>query len=302
MDLYLTPGQFRNLNLGVDVKGWIDAELAPILARASEDANAFCNAPSVPVPHSFLGGSIVGETHVWRTDPYQNRPTRRLFPYHTPVIAISQMRLYATLTQYLDFSASELHYEASEGWVEPASANLTSYGLFGSAVLPWVGLTEPFAQLSYTYGRRIPETVRLWYQGNGGTTWRAQYGFWTSDAIEVRVDDVVVTTGFTIDRFEGTITWTTNVPSGSARVEADVVSRAPSTLGTAVGLIAADRISSRGLVADGFPEGIRSLRVAEFAIDRNMPRQSMATQNNTTIPDKAAELLSDFMFRPMAWV
>lgn len=302
MDLYLTPAQFRALNLGVDVKGWTDAELAPILARSSADVNAFCLAPVQPVPHSFLGGSIVAETHVWRTDPYGTRPTRRLFPYHTPVIEVTSMRIFATTTQYLNLSAAELHYEASEGWIEPASANLTSYGLFGSAVLPWVGLSEPYAQLDYSYGRRIPETVRLWYQGEGGFTWRAPMGFWAADPIEVRIDDVVADEDdYTIDRTEGTIRWTANNPDGDARVEADVVSRTTFDIPLATGIIAADRVSERELVAGGFPSGIRSLRVAEVGIDRDI-RRSRGVESEVTIPEKAADLLSGYIFRPVGFI
>jgi len=303
MDLYLTPGQFRNLDLGVDVSGWIDAKLAPKLAQASADVNAFCQAPNVPVPHSFLGGVITGETHSWRTDPFGQRATRRAFPYHTPVRSIESMRIYVTTDQYVDLTPAELYYETSEGWVEPASANLTSYGLFGSSVLPFIGLSDPHATLDYTYGYRIPETVRLWYQGDGGYTWRAPSGFWTSDAIEVRVNDAIADPGdYTIDRTEGTITWDIGTqPSGTARVEADVVSRIPYDISLATGIIAAERISGRAIVEDGFPEGIRSMRVAEVSIDRGLTRVG-DVRGGVEIPDKAAELLGTYVFRPLAIV
>ncbi len=101
--LYLTPGQYRAMNFGADTSSMIDAELAPILVRASADANAFCQ---VPANHSFLGGTIVGETHIWSIDPYDHTPQRRVFPYHRPVISIESMRVYATTTQYLAGSSS----------------------------------------------------------------------------------------------------------------------------------------------------------------------------------------------------
>lgn len=293
MDLYLTPAQFRNLDLGVDVSGWIDARLAPKLVAASADVNRFCLARD---GHSFLGGTVLNETHTWPVDPYATQPRRRVFPYHTPILEVLAFRIYATSSQYLDFANADLYFEKSEGWIEPASAGLTSYGLFGDAVIPWIGLTEPHASLSYTYGVRIAETVRLWYQGNGGYTWRAPSGFWLEDPSEVRIGGQVANpNAYTVDPIEGTITWSeTTHPTGTDVVEADVVSTIEFDKSYATGLIVASRISDRDLVEQGFPASLQSIKVAEVSATRLSGRT--VSQGGVTIPEEAAELLAPYVF------
>ena len=299
---YLTPAQLRALNLGLDFSDFTDGELAPLIARATSAVNAYCNVPTIPEPHNLLGGEIVGETHTWSIDPYATQPQRRVFPYHRPVIEVISMRIYATSTQYLSFDAAELYYEASEGWIEPASANLTSWGLFGSAVLPFVGLSEPHAVLDYTYGRLIPKTERLWYAGQGGNTWRGISGFWTNDAIEVRVNGSVADDGdYTIDRTEGAILWTdlSTRPSGTDTVEADVVTRQHPDLALATGMTVASLFSDRELLRQGMPLGVRAFRVAEVSVERDFRRSAQATSVVPMVPLEAEELLAPFVYRPL---
>lgn len=299
MVLYLTPGQYRAMNFGTDTASMIDAELAPILTRASADANSFCQ---VPANHSFLGGVVVGETHLWSVSPYDQAPQRRVFPYHRPVISIESMRVHVTASQYLNFDNAELHYEPSGGFIEPASAALTSYGLFGSSVLPFVGLTQPYAKIDYTYGFRVPFDERAFYTGNGSYTWRAQTGFWTSDPVVVKINGVVANSAnYTLDRMEGTITWTAATrPTGTDTVEVSGISRLPWDIAIAVGLIATDRISSRSFVASQIPASVRSFRVAEVSVDRGFQRGGPSSVMSLDIPQEAADKLGPFVYYPLA--
>ena len=298
---YLTPAQFRAMNLGVDVANWIDVELAALLTRASSAVNNHCLAPTLPVPHDFRGGTIVGETHTWRVDPYDTSPTRRIFPYHRPVIAFTSMQIYATKDQFVEFDAGELYYELTEGWVEPASANLTSYGLWGAAMFPFIGLSEPHVRLDYSYGRRIPTTERFYYSEAISDTWRGTVGFWSSDAVTVKVNGVDRPSGWAADRTEGTIKFTANVPTAEDAVDVSFVGTLHPDIAMATGLIAAERIGQRNLLAAGFPQGVRSFRVAEVAVERDVVRRSANSPEPLSISPEAADLLEQFVYRPLGF-
>lgn len=301
---YLTPAQFRAMNFGVDTSGFIDVELAAILSRASNEVNSYCAAPTLPVPHDFRGGSITGETHTWHVDAYGRTPTRRVFIYHRPLIEITLMRIYVTKTQYLDVSAAELYYEPTEGWVEPTSANLTSYGLFGATSLPFVGLDQPHSLIDYTYGRSIPTLERIYYSETNSNTWRASIGWWASlPAPKVYVNDVERTIDFTVDRTEGTVTFTdAPFPIETDTIDVSFAGTLHPDVALATGLIAAERVSSRELIAGGFPSGIRRLKVAEVEVERDLARRGADTYASAaTIPPEARDLLDPFIFRSLAF-
>lgn len=288
--MYLTPAQFRARDFGVKVDDLLDVDLASHLRRAAEAVHLHTGAPMLPVPHDFRGGTIVGETHVWPIDPYDRRLHHRVFPKHRPVIEVTSARIYATETQYVTFDASELHYEVSEGWVEPASVNLTSYGLFGAAMLPFVGLERPFLSLDYTYGWIIPFTERIYYS-DIGNVWRASTGHWRSDPVTVKVNGVAHG-NFTVDRVEGTITFTSNIPSEDDAVDVTGVGSLPSAIPEAQGIIVAARITEKNLVAQGLG-GLRAIRVAELSLERDYRRQDKGT-SEVSIPPEAAELLAPY--------
>lgn len=290
--MYLTPAQFRARNFGVKVDDLLDVDLASYLRRAAEAVHLYTGAPMLPVPHDFRGGTIVGETHVWPIDPYDRRMHHRVFPKHRPVIEVSSARLYATETQYLTFDASEIHYEASEGWIEPASANLTSYGLFGAAMLPFIGLEHPFLSLDYTYGWIVPTTERVYYS-DVGNVWRATTGHWRADPVTVQVNGVPVGSGtYVVDRVEGTIRFTSGIPTEDDAVDVTYVGSLPPAIPEAQGIIAASRITEKNLVAQGLG-GLRAIRVAELSLERDYRRQDKGT-SEVSIPPEAAEILAPY--------
>jgi hypothetical protein len=300
---YLTPSQLRAYS-PIDLSDKIDAELAVTISRATAAVNDHCNVPTLPVPHNLLGGTITGETHTWDVDPYSESPQVRVFPYHRPVIDVALMRIYVTTTQYVDFSQAELYYEMSEGWIEPASLALTSYGLFGSSMLPFVGLSQPHAMLDYTYGRLIPVEDRLWYQGQGGYVWSGESAFWTSDPVTVRVGGVVANAAdYTVDRTEGSVTWTNmaTVPSGTDTVEAEAISRQHPNVRLATAITSVQFINDRQLLEQGMPLGIREFQVAEVRVARDYRRTAGRTEPEPIVPAEAADLLAPFVFRAVAW-
>jgi len=298
--VYLTPGQFRAMNLGVSLTGWTDLQLAAYLRRASSSVNNFTGAPRLPVVHDFRGGEVAGETHTWPVDAYDTSPTRKVFLYHRPVIAIASMRIYATKTQYVEFQASELYYELSEGWVEPASANLTSYGLWGAAMYPAIGLSEPHSSIDYTYGDRFP-SIEMLYPDTVTNQWRSTVGWWSDETVQVYVNGVLRTSAYTIDRNEGTVLFSSPIPNSNDDVEVSFTGRLHPDIAMATGIIAAARINDKNLVAAGFPQGVRSFRVAEVQVERDLPRRGASQPEPESIPNEAAELLEQFRFAALAF-
>lgn len=301
--LYLTPAQYRALDFGLNVSSGpytlTDAQLAAILTRATSDVNDHCMWPVLPKPHTFFGDSVVGETHTWSVDPYRDRQTR-VWPKHRPVLTITQMRIYATPTQYLAFDPAELYYEPSEGWIEPASANLTSFGLFGSSVLPQVGLTQPHAKLDYTYGEVFDFTERV-YMTATTNLWRGTIGWWNATPV-VKVNGVVRSGNMTIDLDEGTVLFTvSSLPGATDKVEIIGATKISPDIPLATGIIATDRISNRAFLASGIPVGIRSFKVAEVAVDRGFQRAGAAVAEST-LPPEAEEKLAPFVYYPLGFL
>ncbi|HEX5016516.1 MAG TPA: hypothetical protein VFX15_02895 [Actinomycetes bacterium] len=298
--MYLTPAQYRARNYAVDVSSWSDAQLAAQLNRSASAIHAYTAAPTLPTPHDFRGGSIVGETHTWRISDYEP-VTRRVFLFHRPVKAVSTLRIYATDSQYVEFAADEIYYEAAEGWIEPASANLTSYGLFGAAVIPFVGLSQPHVYASYTYGRRIPIEEQIY--PIGGNTWLASIGAWSSDVGDepvIAVGGVVrPDTDYTIDYRSGQVTFVVNEPASAATVVAQFYTGLHPDIAEAEGLITTGAIADRSYVAT--LGGLRRLTVAEITIERATDRAGGGAAQPVTISEEAAALLDPFIFRSVAF-
>jgi hypothetical protein len=304
--MYLTPARFRSMDLGIDVSALTDAQLNRQLMRAASALHNHTAAPITPEPHDFRGGVIIGETHTWRIDPYLREVHRRIFPYHVPVLTIQQCRIYATKTQYIELAANELYYEVSEGWLEPTSANLTSFGLFGAAILPFVGLSDPHVSIDYTYGRNIAMTERLYYPEEAPYLWRASVGFWNTQAPAVRVNGTIQTSNgsvYTVDPIEGTITFVSNFPEDGDVVEIDYVTTLHPDIQEAQAIITAGILNEKALVASGLG-GLRAIRVAELSLERDYRRTSGSAaqqQAQVTVPPEAAALLEPFAFRGLAF-
>lgn len=300
---YMTPSQLRARDYGIDLTDYTDAQLAAILARSAADLHTYTAAPQLPQPHDFRGGTITGETHTWAVIPYEREPTRRVFLYHRPVLEITTSRIYSTKTQYVEFSPTELYYEPAEGWYEPASANLTSYGLWGAAMAPFIGLTQPHSYTDYSYGYRIARSERLHYSDTGWL-WRATTGSWSTAAGDEPVVDVNGVTrppaDYTIDYIEGTVQFIQNYPVDGDTVDAEYVTTLHPDIAEAQGMISAGRIAERPFAAA--MGGLRRLTVAELTMERGTnARGGGATRTEPAIPQPAADLLEPFIFRSVVF-
>jgi hypothetical protein len=287
--LYLTPAQYRLMDFGVTEAD--DAKLAAKLRRASADVDTFCAIPKVPQRHSFAGGDIVGETHTWRTDPYEREPRRRVYPYHTPITEITRFRVHVTPTQFVELDPTHVRYESSEGWIEPFDSSFSSYGIFGAGLYPWMGASQPWVDLQYSYGYR--EDVSQWLTKDAVTdVWYASHGFWIADPT-VHVNGTLVTTGMTFDRTLGTVTFTAGAPAADDTVEITVTSSLPYDIAEATGLIAAEKLVANRLAAFA---GIRDVTVAEVRLTRDEAR-NQGGDARPNVPQEAADKLESYVFR-----
>ena len=224
MPPYLTPGRFRTMDFGIDTAELSDGEMLSLATQATAWVNAYCLIPRLPQPHDLRGGSIVGEQHPWR---YPETPfdigQRRAYPMHWPVTQMHQFRIYVTNTNK---------------YVEVVSLALTSSGLFNALIVPNIGLATPTVTLSYDY-QRVQREVGEYLMPSDGQSFRAQNQWWFSDpdrAPVIYLNDVVQTTGFTIDYNEGTVEFTNDLTATDV-VTADYYYKLPADIMWAAGHI-----------------------------------------------------------------
>ena len=287
---YLTPARFREMAFGIDISEINDTELASLIAQASAVVDSYCNVPRMPQKHDFRGGVITGEQHKWR---YPSSPfeigQRKYYPFHWPVISIEQFRIYVTNTQYVQIDPDAMLINNSERYWEVVSLALSSSGLFNALVIPNVGLADPLATANYTYGWDFTITDdRL--TCTDGQTWRAQNQFWFNDTGRepvVRVNDTVVTTGYTVDAYEGTVVFDDNLPATDT-VSVDYHHKLPTDIQFGTGHIVAHLHGQAELHARGMAH-LTALQVAEVRMERKSPpaTKGLAEMLDELVPEAA---------------
>lgn len=283
--LYLTPERYRAMGFGTD--DLEDADLRAILSRASRQVDAYCTVPLVPTRYSFLGGAVTDEEQDYNVgDGVTSFPQRLIFPRFRPVKTVTSCRIYVTNQQYISFSDSEMFVSRSQ--IQIISFAMTANGLFGAAIIPSVGLMVPILRLGYTYGYVFTTTDEV-LEPTDASTYRAQNQFWDDTDVTIQVDGATVTTGFTLDRTEGTVTFDDNQAS-SAVVTASYGYGLPSEIAEATGLIAAANMGERQMVARGM-SGVRSLKIGEISIERNTLRRG---ETQLWVPAEAGAMLEGF--------
>lgn len=271
--MYLTPARFREMGFGIDVGELDDAELLALINQASSVVDSYCNVPRIPQMHDFRGGTITGEQHAWRypTTPFEIGQ-RRYYPWHWPIIAIQQFRIYVTNTQYVEIAPTELMINNSERYLEVVSLALTSSGLFNALIVPNVGLATPIAKCSYTYGWDL--TVNDEYLVcSDGQTWRAQNQFWHTDTGRepvIKKNGTIQTTGFTVNPIEGTVVFDSNL-AASDIVSASYHHKLPRDIQYGTGHIISHLHGEAELHARGMAHLTR-MRVAEVDMERDLRR------------------------------
>lgn len=304
MTLYVTPDRFAFMGLRSDLASYEDkpAELASILDRASAMADAYCAVPLRPQRHSFLGGSITGEEHLWRiaSTPFEEAQ-RRLYPWHVPVRTVSRFRIYVTQPdpdsddgQYVNVAPADLMVNRSLDYFEVVSSAMTSTGLFNALIVPAIYLAAPKVVVDYTYGYDFVVTDEPVY-ATDGLTYSSQNNYWTDDAVEVKVNGTTIDPGaYSVDRVEGRITF--SAPPDLGTVTVSYHHRLPIEIRDAVGYVASHLISEAKLNS-GALGALQTVNIAgQISVSRRgTPVETATTRTylGTNVPE-AAHLLDDF--------
>ena len=300
MKPYLTAQKFRTMGFGVETEELTDSDLSILCQRAHAMVEAYCLVPRLPQIHDFRGGSVTGEQHSWR---YPVGPVdvgqRKAWPYHWPVTQINQFRIKVTNTQYVEIAPSELFINNTDRYVEVVSLAITSHGLFQALIVPNIGLATPVVEMDYDYGWSFTETEeRLTF--TDGFTWRAQHQWWKSTpapVIKKNGAEQTVTTHYTVDSDEGTITFTTgNDATADDIITATYTHTLPGEIRDAMGYL----VAALEAEADAHRRGmahLRRLTVEEVTMERQ--REDSANPGNAdvaAISPQAAALLASFRF------
>lgn len=291
MPNYLTPEAFRVMGFGVDLSVFEEVEVRNILARASARVNTYCAVPNLPQPHDFRGGTVTGEQHSWAMGSELVAGQRRFYAWHKPIKEISQFRVVVTNQQYVGIAPSELFINHSEGYVEVVSLAVTSVGIFGSALIPNLGLARPVGEMNYTYGWSFP-IVGEELLDTDGETFRAQNQWWdTTVTPTVYINGTEKTTGLAFDYNEGTVVFD-DMLGATDTVTLDYNHTLPNAIASATGSIATHMIGESRFAARGMV-GVGRIRVAEVEISRSLPVRG---KDDDAIPDEAATLLEPYRF------
>lgn len=295
--MYLTPDRFRTMGLGIDLTGVDDVEIRSVLQRSSALADSYCSVPLLPQKFDFRGGTMTDEQHEWSVDAYDRPGPYRYWPWAKPVRTVTSFRIYSTPNVYTAIDPQDIFINNSGGWIEVSSLVLTQFGIFGTGVVQAIiGMYHPVAQATYTYGWQFPVVDEV-LEPTDALTYQAQNQWWLDeDSTTVKVNDVEVTTGFTIDLDEGAIVFDV-AQSASDVVTASYTYKLPWQIAQAVALIAADDFGDRELRAKGMT-GIDQIQVGEISLRRTPGRGQRGTTTVVEpIAPRAQELLSTFVFR-----
>lgn len=294
MEPYVTPERFKTMGFGIDLDGVDDFELRAVLRRASDRVHAITAAPGLPVAHDFRGGSITAEEHHWDMgNGTTTGPQRSIRLWHTPIKAVSDLRIRLTNTQGIVFDANELMVFDKE--VEIVSLAMTSAGLFGSYVVPEIGLSEPRVQADYTYGYSIPITKQT-LDATDGKTFRAQDQWWDSseDVVVYDESDNIIDSGqYTVHYDEGTIEFSSNQDPDVTR-KASFTTKLPPGIATATGILAAEALGDRETRTRGM-SGLRAIRVGEISLEKEMQMRGGTTLVTPAVAE-AESLLAPYKF------
>jgi hypothetical protein len=150
-------------------------------------------------------------------------------------------------------------------------------------------LERPIAELDYTYGQTFLITDERLSTASGDKLYFTEGQFWTADPPVVKANNVVVTTGFTYNRYEGSILF---AAAQTGEITASYSCTLHPDIAQATMLIASDVVAQTRLNATGM-QGLSGLRVLEVEM-----RQSRSSGFMNMPINPAAQLLLDpFKFR-----
>lgn len=276
--------------------GFSYATLRTTIMRAQSMVDRYCNVPRQPNIFDWRGGTMTDERQQWRlVNPLAYGPgARRVYPNTQPIKTVTAFHLDLGLTYMIEIPPDQLYINPMEGYVEVVALSPIVIAYYPQAVA--LGLYNPVARLSYTYGWTFPVTGDV-LEADTSLQFSAAYGNWSSTiSPTVYFDGVEVDTAdYSVNSDDGVITFTTTTaPDVGAEVTADYTYLAPSAIPDAIGLtttmlLGSSRMAQRGMT------GLQSIKVAEVALTAFQPSQT-TTRNGVAIPSEAADLLGDFVF------
>lgn len=291
---YLTEERFRVLGFTGDLGELSSAEIRNLLIAASAKVDAYCAVPKMPQPYSFRGGTVTDEIHDWFPGDALTPAQRRIWAFSKPIKAVSALKIYVTINQFTEFDPTELMIQRTIGAIDLVSLGLTTSAPLGAYVLPNIGLQHPQVAISYTYGWQLTATDEI-LEPTDAFYFRAVNQFWDDTDVVVKVDGVVQSTGFTLDKTEGAVVFDA-AQSPEAVVTCSYGYTLPQDIATATGLIAHDMFNERELDDKGMGN-VRSLKVGEISIDRGLRYQaSGSNQDAVQISPDAEGYLAGYRF------
>jgi hypothetical protein len=300
---YLTPERLRTMRAGSLFTAYSDLELADLIADASAIADAYCNLAMTPEPGSLRGGTVVDEEHNWPYPHYAwEMGTKRVYLFNQPVREVTNFKLLVAAGATASIPTNSLVVNHTERWVEVTSlAIASSSGLFGVTgwVVPIGGLADPMAQISYSYGRVITETLERLYPitNDEKRIFQAGNGFWIVDVdheVTVTVDDLEADPDdYEVDTDVGRITFDADTTGVVRATYSHALDR---NVPSAVGLIMEHLHGAAKARARGLTGGVHRVKVGEISIDRGMSARQAGGLLETAIPEAALMLSGHKVF------
>ncbi len=297
----LSPARYLRSGYGIALpEGYTLSMLRTKIIQAQEQVTRYCNAPKLPQPFDWRGGTMTGEQHQWRiTNPLAYGPgARRIYLNAGPIRSVEAVQLDLGKTYLVSLNAAtDIYINSMENYIEVVSVAPTVVGFYPLAVN--LGLYNPVSRTTYTYGWSFTITGDI-LEAETPMVFSGAYGNWDS-----LIDPVVFLNGveqdpadYTVDFNDGTISFDT-APSPGVVVTADYAYTAPAAIVDAIGitttaLLGGARIAQRGMV------GLQSIRVAEVSMTAMNPSSGTSTRNGVSIPVEAAALVSGYVFGSVA--
>lgn len=263
-----------------------------MISRASSLVNSYCAAPNLPQRHDFRGGTITNEQHQWRmgTDYYTG--TRRVYVWHKPIKTISALDIRITNNYSVSLGNSDLFINNSEGYIEVTSLAAVSFGVYPLGVAPNLGLYIPVAEVDYTYGWSFTSTDEVLDSFDANAYMSSHMSWATDPAPVIKKNGAVLSTGYTINYEEGTVTLAA-APLATDTFTATYTYSLPGPIQEATGIIVTSQLGERALASKGLT-GLSTLRIAEIQISRTVRRES--DSQGMVIPEAAMQLLDAYRF------
>lgn len=286
---YITPERYNAMGFGATAQD--DATLLSLIHRASLAVDRYVAAPIVPTRFSFRGGTVTDEEHsFYLGNEVNEHPTRIIWPNCTPLKSVISCVVWVTKTQSISFDVDELFLTKENFHI--LSVGLTSASMFGAVAVPVLGLTNPIVKIAYTYGNDFDAVDEMLAPDSTYTVYRAVNQFWNDDTPVIKKNGSVISTGFTIDKTEGKVTFAPALSSTDV-VEASYGYDLLPEVAEATGLTVAKAIDDKDVRARGMGN-LESLEVGEISMTKSRRRGTNAA--SLTLPDEAKQLLDGLTF------